>query len=685
MEQNSKNYYYLKNNQNISQYISHVIESQIKTKPNQILLSYPIFIREDNSTLFTFFHQLKSPYFYISFISLLNSNDNKTKEIKIQFKKEKDFSFGEINISYDKKHLIILNEKRNKAYFILNFIEEIIIKNSDNIELEESKYFEIEKGKILNIKFSNTDDNEDTIIYGIYSDINILSIFNNKYMNKEFQIYLNSPLVDFQIVKINKNEYDLFMFDVSGNFRCIKNIQDIKNIPKNDNSNLLHKIEIYDRILYNINNMNIINEYKNCYLQNFFIDNNINIISVIRSADNFMDIGVLINDKIFIIKKYSFNSDEKEIIDKIIPINNEINKYLIKTDKNVYLLDMPSLSILFMPLSVNKNKNNKQDVLLIINEIISKINLSLLLKLPSQINNNNFAINYNFYNDKILCIKNNYPNVVVKIYDFEIEYANNKKDDSNIKIENNNKLNDTKILMQNLLTSMEQEKEIFINNEINQNQKEEYYNKILEELYNNININSINNNSNTNINESIELMKDWYINAYTNIKLYGDLIKNKYSSMNDNIEKMKTFSGQIKKSDEIVDNMKKNIENKFKILEHNEQEISQLKKENDKLINDLYIKNANVSQEEKIYANELIKKMNNYIIKNIKYVENNLINNDELLSSINFESIKSFPLTMKYLDESQKEKIKSLIGSINNLMNTFKNFHEKIKENEKEK
>ena len=239
--------------------------------------------------------------------------------------------------------------------------------------------------------------------------------------------------------------------------------------------------------------------------------------------------------------------------------------------------------------------------------------------------------------------------------------------------------------MQNLLTSMEQEKEIFINNEINQNQKEEYYNKILEELYNNININSINNNSNTNINESIELMKDWYINAYTNIKLYGDLIKNKYSSMNDNIEKMKTFSGQIKKSDEIVDNMKKNIENKFKILEHNEQEISQLKKENDKLINDLYIKNANVSQEEKIYANELIKKTNNYIIKNIKYVENNLINNDELLSSINFESIKSFPLTMKYLDESQKEKIKYLIGSINNLMNTFKNFHEKIKENEKEK
>ena len=31
------------------------------------------------------------------------------------------------------------------------------------------------------------------------------------------------------------------------------------------------------------------------------------------------------------------------------------------------------------------------------------------------------------------------------------------------------------------------------------------------------------------------------------------------------------------------------------------------------------------------------------------------------------------------------KKIKSLIGSIYNLMNTFKNFHEKIKEKEKEK
>ena len=683
MEENSKNFYYLKNNQNLSQYISNIIESLIKTKQNKILLTSPILMIEKNSSLITFFYQRNSPYLYIVFISLVNSNENRIKEVKIQFKKEKKFSFGEIRISFDKRHLIILNENKNKAYFILNYIDEIIINDKDTIELQENNYFEIEKGKILGIKFSTKEENENIILYALYCDNNILSIFNNKYMNKEFAIQLNIPLSDFQIIKINQNEYDLFLFDKSGNFRCIKNIQDIKKIPKSDNSNSIIKIELYDRILYNINNLNIINEYKNCYLQNFFNDNNMKTISVIRTTKNILDIGVLINDKIYIIKKYDFDSNDKENIDKIIPMNNDLNKYLIKTDKNVYLLDIPSLSILFLPLSSSQNKYTQQDILLILKEIISKINLSLLLKLPSQIISNNFAINYNFYNNKILCIKNQHQNVLIKIYDFEIEYENDENT-NNFYPENNNEMDNTRILMQNLLSSIEQEKEIFINSEISINHKEEYYNKILEEIYNNVNLNSLNYNTN-NINESIELMKDWFINAYTNIKLYGDLIKNKYNLINNNIEKNKTFSDQVKKSDEIVDDLKKRIDNKFKILEQNEKEISQLKKENNELINDLYIKNSNDSQKEKKIANGIIQKTNNYILKNMKYIENNLINNYESLSNLNFEQIKNFPLTMKFLDEYQKEKVKSLIISINNLMNTFSNFHEKIKEKEKEK
>ena len=686
MEQNLKNYFYLKNNPSLSQYISHIIESLIKSKPNQILLSSPILVREDNSTIITFFYQKIINCLYINLISLINSNENKLKEIKIQFKKEKKFVFGEVMLSLDKKHLIIFNENRNKVYIIPNFIEEIIISNNVMIELQDKNYFEIEKGKIIDIKFNTAEDN-DIILYALYCDNKTLTIFNNKYMFRQFQIFVNTPLADFQIVKIHKNEYHLFLFDLSGNFRYIKNIQDIKNIPKSDddnNNNSINKIEIYDRILHNINNFEINNEYKKCHLQNFNINDNMNIISVIRTSHNYFDIGFLINDKIFIIKKYNFEINNEEIFDKIIPLNDELNKCLIKTDKNVYLLDMPSLSLLFLPLCSNKDNNKtKEDILLIIDEILSKINLSLLLKLPSKININNFAINYNFYKNKILCIKNSYPNVIIKIYEFEIEYS--EENINNINIENKkNKSDNNQILMQNLLDKIKQEKEIFIKNELNQHQKEEYYNKILEELYNNINMNVINTNP-INIKQSIELLKDWYINAFTNIKLYGEVIKNKYNLINNSIEKSKSFSEQIQKNDETIENLKKNIENKKEQLKKNEKEISQLKKESDNLINDFYLINYDNSQEEKNFANDLIMKANNYILKNIKYLENNVINIDESLNKINFEQIKNFPLTMKYLDETQKEKIKSLINSINNFMNTLKNFHHKLKEKKIEK
>ena len=684
MEQNSTNYYFLKKNQKISQYISNITESLIKTKENQILLSSPIFLSEDNSSLITFFYQQNSPDLFITFISLANSNENKLKEIQIKFQKEKKFVFGEICVTDNKRHLIIFNEKRNKVYAIINFIDEIILNNKDIYELQENNYFEIEKGKILDIKFNAMEDNDDIIIYAIYCDNNIITIFNNKFFNKEFTIFFNQPLVDYQIIKTSKNKYDLFILDISGNFRYIKNIQDIKNIPKSDNSNLIHKIEIYDKILYNINNSNIINEYKKCYIQNFVIDNNMSISSVIRSTLNCLEIGVLINDVIYIIKKYKLDLDKEEKIEKIIILNNEVNKYLIKTDKNIYLLDLPSLTELFLPLTLNKNNNNiKQDILLIINELISKMNFTLLLKLPSQIDNKQFAINYNFYNSNILCIKNNYPKVIIKVFDFEIESVgneNNNNSDVNLEDIIDKKVNDTKILMQNLLTSIEQEKEIFINNEINKNQKEEYYNKVLEEICRNINMNMINNN---NINESIELMKDWYINAYTNIKLFGELVKEKYNSITNRIEKSRILSEQVNKNDEIVNDLKQKIENKFKLIEDNEKEISLLKKENNKLINDFYIVSKNNIQGEKKFANELIKRVNNSILNTIKYLENILLNNNDVFSDINFEQMKNFPLTMQYLDTFQKEKILSLINSINNIMNTLKNFHQKIKEKEK--
>jgi len=674
MESNSKNYFYLKNNQKLSQYISQTLESYIKNTQLKILPLAPIFIREDNSLLINFFTNLNSNYLYIVFISLTNTSENKYKEIKIELKNEKNFIFKDIILSNNKKHLIILNENKNKAYIIPNFIEHLIIEKNDVIELKENNYFEVEKGKIINIKFNNEENDENIIIYGIYTDLNILYIFNNKYINKNFEIFFEKSLTDFQIIKKNKNNYDLFLFDIKGNIRYIKNIENAENIPKSDQSNFIINIDIYDKILTNINDINNINEYKKFYIQKYHIINNIYIAPLIRTTDNILDISILFNDKIFIIKKYNLNEGDEEKIDKILPINNEPNKLLIKSNKNVYLLDIPSLSIFFLFLSSKEKKNNTNDILLILKEIISKINLNLLLKLPSQSQDLfNFAINFNFYNSNILCIKNKYPNMILKIYELDLENNNNKN--INI-IENNNKnIDDINMLMNELLLTLKQEKEIFISNEIIKNKKEEYYIKILEEIYSNINSNEINNN----VNNSIELMKKWYINAFSNIKLYGNIIKDKYIFINNNIKKNQAFSEKIKKNDDIIINLKKNIENKFKIIEKNEKEIIQIKKEIFELINNLYMNNNNINEEKNV-TDELIKKMNNHILKNIKNVENNLINNNnELFNTINFDQMKNFPLTMKYLDEAQKEKINYLIDSINNLINTFKNFHEQIK------
>ena len=691
MEQSLKNYYYLKNNQKITQYISNIIESLVKTRQNQILLPTPIFIREDNSSFITLFSQPKSPFLYLLFISLANYNENKIKEVKIEFKREKNFSLGEVILSFDKRHMIFLNEDKNKAFILLNFVDEIILNNKDSIELKDNNYFEIEKGKILEIKFNKIEDIDDIVLYAIYCDNNILSIFNNKYINKEFSIFLNTPLTDFQIVKKAKNQYDLFILDISGNFRYIKNIQDIKNIPKSDDNKLMLKIDIYDKIPKNINNTDIENMYKKCYIQNIALENNSNnnndIIFVIRTTKNSFEVGILINEKIYIIKKYNFEINEKENIDEIIPINNELGKNLIKTDKNIYLLDLPSLSSLFLPLFSDKNtQNKKEDILLIINEILKRINLSLILKLPSKLDKKNFAINYNFYNNNLLCIKYKFPSIIIKVYEFEIESIKNESNiNKNLNLEDiNNKSDDVKKLMQNLLASIEKGKELFLKNEIENNKKEEYYNKVLEEINSNMEIiNNDNNNISSNFNESIELMKEWYINAYTNIKLYGDLVKNKYNTITNTIEKNESLFDQINKDEEIVNNLKKNIENKFKLINQNEKEITELKRKNNKLINDFYLINSNNVKSEKNFANELIKRINNSILKNIQCLENNLIKHDVLLSEINFEQMKNFPLTMKYLDDYQKEKAKSLIDSINNLMNTLKNFDGRIKEKEK--
>ena len=190
MEENSKNYYYLKNNEKQSQYITYITNSLIKSKQDQILILSPIFIREDNSSLILFFTEQNFCCLYISFISLINANENKFKEIKIEFNKEHKFTLDEIQISQNKKNLIIINENKSKAYIILNYIEEVILNENNIIKLQDNNYFEIEKGNIFDIKFNNNENDNDMIIYGIYCNNNILSLFNSSILL--FNLVFNS-------------------------------------------------------------------------------------------------------------------------------------------------------------------------------------------------------------------------------------------------------------------------------------------------------------------------------------------------------------------------------------------------------------------------------------------------------------------------------------------------------------
>ena len=679
MERSNQNYFYLEENKNLSKYISNIINTYQKKHPNKIFHLTPICLLEEYSALILFSSDLSN--LYMTYISL-NSKDNKYREIKINFPKKK-FILDEINLTSDKKHLILFNQEKNQAFIILNYTNEILSNNNDNINLEQKNFFEITKGKILDIKFNernNDDINDDNlVIYAIKCDNNILSIFNTNYPNKEFQIFFKDDISDYHILKNKEHNYDLYIMNNSGFFSAIKNINDVDKIPKSDESELILKIKSYDKILYNINNININSTYNKCYLVS---DNNI--ISVIRTASsNIIDIGMLINDKIFWIKKYSIENNER--IYKIIKINEHINtnynnKFLISTDKNNFLLNIPYLSILFSM----KNKNNINEIISIINEMISKINFTLLLKLPNNADKNSFCINYNFYMSNILCIKKNkIENLIVKIYEFQID---NKltvaKNNNNIIYDDKNELNNEKNIMMNLKINIEQDTEIFQKNEININQKEEYFNKIIEEIFNSINNSvNINNSPNNNINQNLDMMNDAYSNAYFNIKLYGDLIKNKYDLINNNIEKIQKYEKKVEKSNEIIDNLKKRIENKIKIVENNEKEILMLKKENANLINDYYILSENNNQQ-KNFTNELIQRINHYLTKNISFVENNIINNSicSSLDKINFEKMKNFPLNMKYLDDSQKEKLKNIINSVNNLSLSLKNLHEKFNE-----
>ena len=712
--ENSKpinNYYILKYNENLSSFISNEIELYKKNKNKEIFIN-SIFFNEELLNLI--FISYSNNTYYLTSISV-TSQENKIKEIQLTIPAGIFFKFaGHIQLSEDQKHIVLFNEEKNKLFIIFNYIQKINLNN--NIILDN--YYENKDNNIINIKFNNTNlsvnkdkslIDKDLIIYGINCINNKLSLFSNKYLNKEFQIYFNEPFIDFQILNNDMGGYDLYIMSFYGNFKYIKNINDSNNIPKSDKSEFFQKIKIYNKIVYNINNSPFLfkNEFIKFNMQtqtniNENIEGYSNIISALRCSKNMIDIGVLINGKLFIIKKYYLGKEEEqdstsneEIINDIIPINNIINKYIIKTNNNIYFLDIPSLFNLCLVLTGKNNDDNnseqtKQELLLSINEIISKINLRIILKLPSN-KNNTPPIIYNFYKGSILFIKktniNINTNIITRIYDFEIESPNlnvNKSNQSNNFIihekTNEQKSNEERISMENLLKNLKIEIEQIKEKYLNSQNKNEYINKVLEEFSYNIN-NIINNNNINNMNNYLNQINEWYKNLYISITLYGQKIKNEDDYFKQRLIKRNKMENNLKKDDDNMENIKKRIDNKLKKIEENENKILKLRSDNNNIMYENYLKNMNNINEGKNFCNELIGRVNNQAVKNIKYIQETIKNNNNY-EKVSFEQIKNFPLTMKYLNNSQSSEINNIYDLVKNLLTILIQFRDNLKKQE---
>ena len=697
------NYYYLKYEEHLSSYISNNINLYRKNKKIEKIDINSIYFNDD--TYHLIFISIKNDKIFLVFIS----NEAKVKEIELIFPKaKKKFEYGCMKLSEDKRNIILFNENKNDIFIIFDYIKNINL-NDDKINLEN--FYGNEK-KLIDVKFNNANYNmndkndKDLILYGINCNNNNLSLFNNNYLNKEFHIYFNEPFVDFQIVKNPYNGYDLYVMNSYGNFRVIKNIQNIKNIPKSDKSELFEKNKIYDRIVHNINNCPTL--YKNDFVK-FYLEpqNDINekiqketkIMTVLRLSIHILDIGVLINDKIFLIKKYYFDEENEkdninindvktENIDSIIHINHSQNQYLIINNNMIYCLVIPSLFDLYLPLNeynFDNEEQKKQEILLKINEIISKITLSIILKLPLD-KDTNFAITYNFYEKSIFCIQKQDFTLMIKIYNLELDDQTQYENESNNTIiydKDNNNIN-TNTYMENVLQKLKIEIDNLKKKEIQDKNITEYANKVLQEFSVNINnlLNMYQKNKNINdINYNINQINNWYKNLYIFIQVYGQKIKAKNEFINECLIKRTKFEEIMKKEGENMNNVMNRINNKLKLIEENQNKIMNLGKENYNNMYKYYLMNMNSENEQKNYCNELIKRVNNHTMKNINFIQEKINDNNDI-NKVNFEELKNFPLTMKYLNNAQLNEIKNIINMINQLKNVLLQYHEQLKKEE---
>ena len=692
-----KYYYYLNFNENLSSFFSKVIQLYQKEKNKMIILN-SIFFDEENLELI-FISYSKNSYYLVN-MPVNNSQENKLKEIEIKVMNSY-FKFGSIKFSEDKRHLVIFNEEKNKLFILYNYIQKL---NLNNQVILENYYENAENKKILDIKFSDSSHSEnlnnDYIMNGIYCKNESLSIFNNKYLNKEFAIKFNEAFLDFQFVNNINGGCDLYIMHSYGNFKFIKNINNIENIPKNDKSEMFQKIKIFDKVIHNINICEQLykNELIKFYAQPQIdikekMENQTNIITVLRVKKNILEIGALTNNKLFLIKKYYLEEEKNDIkqehINEIIPMKNQLNKFIIQSNKNIYFLDIPSLINLSLVVKNNNIDNEekiKHEILFSLNEIIQNISFNKILKYSLQENNNNLSLIYNFFRGSIFCLKNCNNNLLARIYDFEldnpIEYDNLNSNYIINKKELNQKKNEQTLLMENLLKNIKIEIECFNQIDLNNINKNEYYNKILNEFsINEVKLRDLSNSK--NINNNIKLINDCYYNLYNLVQLLGQKIQfDDEENLQYNLDKRINLYNKLEKIDEKMNDKKASIQKKLKIIEENRNKIMELKNENNKYLYEHYLKNSNFNNEGKDFSNQLLKRINNQVVKNKEFIQNE-INQDDNFIKLNFEQFQAFPLTLKYLNDFQDKDLNHLLVLIKKLFLLLNKFCEQLKNKQK--
>jgi hypothetical protein len=250
---------------------------------------------------------------------------------------------------------------------------------------------------------------------------------------------------------------------------------------------------------------------------------------------------------------------------------------------------------------------------------------------------------------------------------------------------NKQKANEEIIFMQDLLKLINVEINNLKRSELDSKIEGEKCNKMIEEFTNNINILQ-NQNNNINISDGINSLNEWYMNLYKAIKLYGRIIQDKYDIINESITEGKTIEDNFKKCNDKVNSSMKSIDNKLKIIEKNQKKLTDLRNENNNLVFEYYLKHMNENNKQKKFcSNELVERINNQILHNIKILQEKFQNNSNNLDKLNFDQFKNFPLTMKYMNNYQKEKCWNIINSIKNLISTLEKFKGNLKNIEENK